>query len=529
MKYTLQRTLSVLIAALMILSVLPMTAFAEEEDLCTYTVTDGKAVITGANEALSGDITIPSTLGGYRVVGIGKDAFNDNKGIKNVVIPDGIEYIGDEAFCDTTIETLTISATVKEMGKMLCLESKLREYAVDEDNPYFSSDEYGVLYNKDRTKLLDYPCLSPYTSYTVPDTVEIIGAHSFSSQFTVKEIIMPDSVKEIENEVFYGCSALERVRLSENLQTIGDQNFYFCYALRELSIPASVKLVGEESFIDLYGLDSVKIYTKDADFSNSLLGFLELGSDDNDRFELSAIYVEFSYLYYCVGDKEKADEIGQQLYNYEFTEENYAHSYPVYCYKGSKAEEYALAHGLECFYMCESHVPGVIEAVDATCIEGGFSEGSECTVCGEILIAPEEIPAKGHTLGQWINDYDRNMATRYCEGCDYSESKELTEQGDGDVEIIAPSDPDLNFDVDSVEKNNKTFLLAEQAIAENSEAPAEVIKVFDISLKNDKGVNVQPDGTVKVKLPLDWEGDKIYKVYRVNEDGTLTLVAEYTK
>ena len=47
-----------------------------------------------------------------------------------------------------------------------------------------------------------------------------------------------------------------------------------------------------------------------------------------------------------------------------------------------------------------------------------------------------------------------------------------------------------------------------------------VLKAFDITLKNSNGVHVQPDGTVKVKLPLDWEKAGNYKVYRVNDDGT---------
>ncbi|MBQ3503140.1 MAG: hypothetical protein IJA75_00375 [Oscillospiraceae bacterium] len=44
-----------------------------------------------------------------------------------------------------------------------------------------------------------------------------------------------------------------------------------------------------------------------------------------------------------------------------------------------------------------AHTEEEISAVDATCTEPGLTEGTKCSKCGEILVAQEEIPAKGHT------------------------------------------------------------------------------------------------------------------------------------
>ncbi len=45
------------------------------------------------------------------------------------------------------------------------------------------------------------------------------------------------------------------------------------------------------------------------------------------------------------------------------------------------------------------HAAVIDAAVDATCEETGLTEGEHCSLCGEVLKAQNEIPAKGHTAG----------------------------------------------------------------------------------------------------------------------------------
>ena len=125
--------------------------------------------------------------------------------------------------------------------------------------------------------------------------------------------------------------------------------------------------------------------------------------------------------------------------------------------------------------------------------------------------------------GEWTYDYDNMIRYRKCIHCDELETEALETTGDSDVEIIEPVDPDTDFTVDVVED----YVIIEETISNNVTTDFEIIKAFDISLKNKDGVHVQPDGTVKVKLPLDWSKDGVYKVYRVNDDGTLTDMNAY--
>ena len=75
--------------------------------------------------------------------------YSNRSSIKTVVIGDSVTSIGDYAFRGCTGLT---SITVKE------------------GNPNYSSDEYGVLFNKDKTLLIQYPIGNTRTSYTILDS-----------------------------------------------------------------------------------------------------------------------------------------------------------------------------------------------------------------------------------------------------------------------------------------------------------------------------------------------------------------------
>ena len=85
----------------------------------TYTVADGKATITSVNKInLTGDVVIPSTLGGYPVVAIGDYAFKECS-FASVTIPNGVTSIGDRAFwgCDG-LTSITIPNSVTSIDMM---------------------------------------------------------------------------------------------------------------------------------------------------------------------------------------------------------------------------------------------------------------------------------------------------------------------------------------------------------------------------------------------------------------------------
>lgn len=122
------------------------------EGIYTYTVKAGAATIKSVDTSISGDVVIPSTLGGYPVVAIGGDALV-SPFITSVTIPEGVTSIGEFAFA-------------------MCVK---------------------------------------LNSITLPDTLTEIGNGAFGWCLSLKEIILPERIEILNDQIFYGCFSLERL------------------------------------------------------------------------------------------------------------------------------------------------------------------------------------------------------------------------------------------------------------------------------------------------------------------------------
>ena len=104
---------------------------------------------------------------------IGKWALSDCKKLKTIQLPATLKNIDDFAFCFTILENLDLPDSVQTIGESV-FPSTLKQINVSENNMYFSS-EGGVLYNKNKTKIIKYPSSKQDEEYIMPDTVESIG------------------------------------------------------------------------------------------------------------------------------------------------------------------------------------------------------------------------------------------------------------------------------------------------------------------------------------------------------------------
>jgi len=84
----------------------------------TYTVSNGNATITGITDiSLSGELVLPSTLGGYPVTEIGSTAFENCTWLTSVTIPDSVTTINYGAFYNcTALDSVTIGSRVTSIA-----------------------------------------------------------------------------------------------------------------------------------------------------------------------------------------------------------------------------------------------------------------------------------------------------------------------------------------------------------------------------------------------------------------------------
>ncbi len=200
---------------------------------------DDTVTITGYNGSDS-DITIPGEID-EMPVSIGGSAFYDCSGLTSILISDGVTTIGDDAFSGcSNLTTATIPGSITSIGNGAfngC--SSLTSIAVSDDNSCYSSQD-GVLFNKDKTELIQYPIGKTETAYAVPNTVTIIGDQAFLNCKNLENVEIGTGVTKIGKFAFLSCGNLHNITIPETVSEIGAQAF-FRSGIRSLTIPGSVK------------------------------------------------------------------------------------------------------------------------------------------------------------------------------------------------------------------------------------------------------------------------------------------------
>lgn len=237
-----QRLLSMVLALSMLLTFLPLSAFAEgtpppytdpqalnddnddntyKDNEYTYTLnSDGTATLTKFTGTVA---NVPETVTKddktYTVTAIGADAFAKTKTVFNkkdqtyhlvyekndqltsVKLPDTITDIGDHAFANCkTLSSLTTQGQTT----------------------------------------------------SIPNGITTINDGTFAYCEELNDFNFPDSVTSIGDSAFTECHAFTNITLPDHLKTIGSGAFFYCKKLESVKIPVSVSEVKAGAFFDPY-------------------------------------------------------------------------------------------------------------------------------------------------------------------------------------------------------------------------------------------------------------------------------------
>ena len=246
--------------------------------------------VSGYETALAGEVNIPATVEHegttYNVTSIRGNAFNSCNTLTAVNIAEGVNDIGAYAFayCSALTQVNLPASVARIGGEAFCGSTALTQINVNEMNTAYCS-ENGVLFNKDKTTLLQYPAGKAETAYTVPDGVNTIERNAFAHSTALSQVTLPDgvtrveeqafmecqalttlttvnlpnSLARIENSVFANCSALAQITLPESLTYIGNSAFSYCTSLTQVTIPARVDTIGGYAFSNCNALTGMTV------------------------------------------------------------------------------------------------------------------------------------------------------------------------------------------------------------------------------------------------------------------------------
>ena len=181
----------------------------------SYRVNNGEAEIVSWKNGRSdcavspkptGNVTIPSTLGGVKVTRIGQGAFAFCSDLITVTIPDEVKTVGTYAFgkCGG-LKFVSIPSSVTVIGNAsFCYCSKLE-------------------------------------SLTIPKNVVSVFEFAFTGCNGLKTIVIPDRVRNIGKRAFYECTGLTSVMMRGERPDAKEEVFGGCTNLKVIHVPANAK------------------------------------------------------------------------------------------------------------------------------------------------------------------------------------------------------------------------------------------------------------------------------------------------
>lgn len=253
----------------------------------TYYIKDGKAYVTDIT-ATAVDVVVPAKIGDYEVC-VDEFRIGDSDKPESLTFEEGINMDTYDLWRSGPIKKLSLPSSVIYIDPdRITAIGTLEEIEIHKDNKVYTSID-GVLFDKEMTKIICYPCAKEGESYKIPDSVKTVGPQAFyntkivsldlgngletiersgfNSMKQLKNIVFGDSLKTVETGAFMGCTSLEKINIPAGVSKIGDIAFKNT-GLKELNLPVGIESVGHYAFSECKTLTKVYMPSSVNDYGN---------------------------------------------------------------------------------------------------------------------------------------------------------------------------------------------------------------------------------------------------------------------
>lgn len=209
---------------------------------------------------------------------IGNNAFDDRLLTGPLVLPEGLDSIGKEAFQKNFITEVTIPESVRAIGQSAfyynqSLKSVTLNNSMETINRslFNSCNKLAVVRGGRNVKIVDQSAfagcdslrsISDITPVTINSSafyncrkleslnfsrIKSIGYDCFNNCISLKEADL-STLTSIDNRSFIGCTGLKKVTLGNDITTIKSDAFYNCHALEEVVLGSSINSLETDCF-----------------------------------------------------------------------------------------------------------------------------------------------------------------------------------------------------------------------------------------------------------------------------------------
>lgn len=229
-----------------------ITVTAPSRDF-TFDATTGTIKKYNGNDAV---VNIPSEINGTPVTTIGNAAFRDSS-VTSVTIPASVTEIGANAFAGCTNLT---SVTYGGDWSNLTIQSGNPAVQDAANAPLF---DFEFILNNTAVVVTNYKYNGAAADVTIPSRyqgkpVTTIGHAAFFNS-AVTSVTIPDSVTSISDEAFINCPKLTNISIPNSVTYIGFSAFSSCTSLKSITLPSSLSFISGALFLGCSQLTTIHI------------------------------------------------------------------------------------------------------------------------------------------------------------------------------------------------------------------------------------------------------------------------------